>query len=232
MPISVIRTLFIFLVIACILIVHSFLAASDQKAYQKAFWRKGAAGLCFIAAGILTGPLCRDHRFAALTVTGLILGLAGDQLLALRFIYPHKSNCFFAAGGSAFAIGHILYFFALFHTGSIRLAVLLPAAAAGLAVSILYGRIKKTDGGSMKILLTGYMALLSVVNACAWGAAAGSSSLGLLVFAVGTLFFLVSDNILFAYCFSPRSTRGMYRAVHVTYYTAQLCIGAGMGLLL
>ena len=38
MPISVIRTLFIFLVIACILIVHSFLAASDQKAYQKAFW--------------------------------------------------------------------------------------------------------------------------------------------------------------------------------------------------
>ena len=227
---SFIWTRFILLVILCILMAHLFLTASKQGAYRKAFWLKGAAGLCFIAAGILAAVICPDSVTASWILAGLIFGLAGDQLLALRFVFPQKNRGFFAAGGSCFAIGHILYFFALLHNGHIRPAAAIPAAVVGLAACALYARIRKTDGGPMKPLLMGYLALLSIVNACAWSAAAGSVSQSSLIFAAGTLLFLISDNILFAYCFGPRATPGMYRAVHGTYYAAQLCIAAAIGL--
>lgn len=231
MSISVIWTLFILLVVVCILMAYMFLTASRQHAYRKAFYLKGGAGLCFIAAGALACAICTDSRFAAFTMAGLILGLAGDQLLALRFVYTKKPQLFFAAGGGAFAVGHILYLFALTHNSNILPAAAAAAATAGIAASWLYAKVKKTAGGSMKFLLAGYIVLLSAVNACAWGAAAGSVSPGRLIFAAGTLLFLISDNILFSYCFGPRSTFGMYRAVHGTYYAAQLCIAAGLGML-
>lgn len=231
MSVHTVWTLFLILVIICALMAHLFLAASRQRAYRKAFYLKLAAGLCFIAAGALTASICSNHTFAALVMTALILGLAGDQLLALRFIYPEKNNLFFSIGGGSFAIGHVLYLLAVLHRGHIIPATAVSVAISGVIASLLYGKMQKTDGGSMKFMLIGYIILLSALNACAWGAVPGLLSAGSLILSAGTLLFLISDNFLFAYCFSPRNTHGMYRAVHITYYAAQLCIAASLGLI-
>ena len=48
------------------------------------------------------------------------------------------------------------------------------------------------------------------------------------MFAVAGVCFAVSDNILCAQSYGNKKTAGMNRAVHVTYYAAQLLIAWSM----
>lgn len=223
--------IFTIAVIICILMAHRFLTVSHRNEYRKAFLFKGCAGLCFIAAGGLTASLCPDRRFALFVISGLILGLAGDQLLALRFIYPRKHNTFFAIGGSSFAAGHILYIIALFQNDCPVWMAAIPVGAAGVAASLIFARMMKLRAGVMRIPLIGYILILSAALAVSWGNAAGQLLPNRLIFAAGSLLFLISDNILFAFCFGDRRTGAMNRVIHGTYYAAQLSIALSMGLM-
>ena len=127
----------------------------------------------FYRAGGLTASLCPDRRFALFVISGLILGLAGDQLLALRFIYPRKHNTFFAIGGSSFAAGHILYIIALFQNDCPVWMAAIPVGAAGVAASLIFARMMKLRAGVMRIPLIGYILILSAALAVSWGNAAG-----------------------------------------------------------
>lgn len=210
---------------------HRFLIFSGRKNYWKAFIFKGFSGLCFIAAGITTFYLCPDKNFAVLILTGLTLGLAGDQFLALRFIYSRKSTAFFTVGGGAFAAGHMLYIIALLQNHGPLLKAAIPIGLAGLAASVTYARIRNVNAGPMQTPLMIYRILLSTMLAAAWGTVFRHLSPGQLLFAAGSLLFLISDNILFAFYFGTRQTSGMNRAIHGTYYAAQLSIALSMGLL-
>ena len=85
-----------------------FVGACEDTRYRRAFWLKGAAGLCFLAMGLLAAEKCANPDFAWRVCLGLFLGLVGDELLALRFIYTDKHNEFFSAGAASFAVGHVL----------------------------------------------------------------------------------------------------------------------------
>ena len=231
MQISAVWFFFTIAVIICILMAHRFLTVSRRNEYKKAFLFKGCAGLCFIAAGGLTASLCPDRRFALFVTAGLILGLAGDQFLALRFVYSRKSNAFFTAGGGAFAAGHVLYILALLQSHTPLLKAAVPVGLAGFAASVIYARIREVNAGPMQIPLMIYRILLSTMLAAAWGTVFRHLSPGQLLFAAGSLLFLISDNILFAFYFGKRQTSGMNRAIHGTYYAAQLSIALSMGLL-
>ena len=75
--------------VACALFAWRFLLACEGQKYRRAFWLKGAAGVCFVAVGTIMA-LGDRSEYAWKVLCGLTLGLAGDQLLAARFIFKER----------------------------------------------------------------------------------------------------------------------------------------------
>lgn len=214
--------------LGCALCQRYFLQASRAKDYRAAFFFKGAAGLCFVAVGVLAATECRSGAFAWRTVAGLLLGLLGDQLLAMRFLRPKQHDMFFALGGVAFALGHAVYIAAILSLGTFSLGLTAALMLAGLVLSGLYSRLRRPDAGRLQLPGMLYIALVVAMCAIACASAAAKANAGRIMFAVGAACFVVSDNILCAYCFGNKREQYMNSAIHLTYYAAQLLIGLSM----
>lgn len=212
-----------FLSLGCAGFGHVFLRAGRAGEYRRAFWLKGLAGLCFVAVGLLAASRCGDARRAWLVPGGLILGLLGDELLALRFVWPERHDKMFLLGALAFSLGHVLYLLALLPGGAVPQAAW-PVFALGLLASFFYARHMRVDFG--RFLLPGvvYIALVVFLAAVSCGAAASSLGIGALLFALGGLCFAVSDNLLCARSFGDAERDAVNRALHISYYAAQLLI--------
>ena len=89
---------------------------------------------------------------------------------------------------------------------------------------MLFFRSKKVQAGKLQLPAVGYIALVVFMDAVACSAAVRGFSVGLLLFAAGGICFAVSDNLLCAYCFGTGRSRSVDRAVHISYYAAQLLI--------
>ena len=83
---------------------------------------------------------------------------------------------------------------------------------------------EKVQAGKLQLPAVGYIALVVFMAAAACSAAVRGFSVGLLLFAAGGICFAVSDNLLCAYCFGTGRSRSVDRAVHISYYAAQLLI--------
>lgn len=210
--------------LACFVFARSFLQVSRVKDYKKAFWFKGAAGLCFLALGLIMAAEGADPGFARFTVLGLAFGLLGDQLLALRFLHPMKHDLFFTAGAGAFSVGHALYILALYGLAKGVSPVFIPVWLLGLAACWGYARKSRYDAGKLRFGAMVYLALVALMWAVACAAAIKSFSVGALLFALGGLCFVISDNILCAFCFGQKKSFSENIALHASYYAAQLLI--------
>lgn len=213
----------VLLSLGCAVSGSLFLRAGWREDYRQAFLRKGLAGLYFVLLGAANAFLCPDISFRIYVLAGLCFGLVGDELLAMRFIKPERHDYFFSRGASAFAFGHLLYIAALFHHGS-SLPLALPVFVLGFGASMLYFRVKKVQAGKLQLPSVGYIALVVFMASVACSAAVRGFSVGLLLFAAGGICFAVSDNLLCAYCFGTGHRRSVDRAVHISYYAAQLLI--------
>lgn len=219
----ILRYLAMALTLFCTVPASFFLRACREKRYRRAFWLKGAAGLCFLLPGLLLSTICRDGGYAWLIVAGLCLGLLGDQLLALRFLRPAQHDQMFLLGAIAFALGHVLYVLALWRLSGWS-GWVLAIWAAGLALSGFYARRRKVDAGKFQTAAIAYIALVVLMAAVACAAALREKTLAMLLFALGGVCFAVSDDLLVAYSYGDAEGQGFNRAIHITYYTAQLCI--------
>ena len=214
----------IILSLACASCGHSFLQACRDEERVRSFWFKGAAGLCFVALGLLGASLCAAPGFAVKTVAALMLGLAGDQLLALRFIKSETHDELFVAGAVAFTLGHGLYIWALL---SLVPGALVPALALALPLYALSVFILKRNGFDAGRLTAGaYLYILAVVlmGAVALAAAIRHTGLGTLLFALGGLSFIASDDTLCVFSYGRNRSFVLNRVLHITYYAAQLLI--------
>lgn len=218
------------LTVGCASLGRSFLMACEGNNYDRAFWLKGAAGLCFVALGLLMARDAVQRDYAWRVCIGLFLGLVGDELLAMRFLRPARHNEFFSAGATAFAAGHVLYIWALVALSGARLISVLPVFIVGYAAALIYVRFRKVSAGRLTPCAIVYIALVVFMGATACVAAVRSFSVGTLMFAAAGVCFAVSDCILCAYCYGSRKTKGMNIAIHATYYAAQLMIAWSIAL--
>lgn len=198
--------------------------AYKQDKYTRAFWLKGAAAVCFVLLALLLRPASGNQSYAKLLLIALVLGLCGDELLALRFVVPKLHDLLFAAGAGVFAVGHFFYMKALFDLGGIRLGVLIPIFLVGAAVAYLYGKKHASNAGPLQFAGVAYMVLVIFMGAVSISAFLAAPSIALLLFALGGVCFGCSDNILFAFCYGNRRTWNMNILVHITYYAAQMLI--------
>ena len=206
--------------------VFGFLYMKDYKdhRYGRSFWTKAAAAVCFILAGVCLMGACARRDFARLVVAGLVMGLCGDQILAIRFHVPHNRSLYFGAGAIAFSIGHFFYMKALFGLVGLRLEYLVPVLVLGAGAAYLYGRHHRTNAGKLQAAGVVYILWVILMAAFSISAFLAAPGPGTLLFALGGLCFGCSDNILFAYSFGIYRRWSMNIAVHVTYYAAQLLI--------
>ena len=210
--------------IGCIFFASLFMKAYKQENFTKAFWLKGAAAVCFVLLAMLLIPGSGNRAYAKLLLIALVLGLCGDELLALRFVVPRFHDLFFAGGAAVFGVGHFFYMKALYDLVGIRLEYMIPVFLIGLLLAYIYGRKHCTNAGELQFAAVGYMVLVIFMGAVSISAFLSAPCPGLLLFALGGVCFGCSDNILLAYCYGNRPTWNMNILVHVTYYAAQLMI--------
>lgn len=210
--------------LACLSLMGQFMRVSRRDDYVRAFWYKGAASLCFVALGLLGLARTGNWAYGWKMALGLFLGFCGDELLALRFIREEKHDFYFSSGAFAFALGHGLFIWAAIErSGSILpwfFIILLPL----LAGSALYARRKESHAGDMHLSAVLYIALVCCMGAAACAGAAVRPGLSSLLFALGGLGFVVSDNILCAHYFGNDRRFLLNWLIHISYYGAQLLI--------
>lgn len=217
-----IYALAILLSFGCACFGYLYMRSGRRKDYRQAFWRKGLAGLCFVAAGVCLTTVCGDKRFAQFVVAGLCFGLLGDQLLALRFENEKRHDLMFALGALAFSVGHVWYVAALCGRVSGLVRPALPLFVLGFAASALYARLRRIEPGRYRLAALGYIGLVVFMAAMACSLAVRSFSAGTLLFAAGGISFTVSDNLLCARSFGGAKGPAVNNAIHISYYAAQL----------
>lgn len=214
----------ILLTIGCVVLDHLFLAEMERDNHPKAVRLKGLASLCFVLTGLWFTVLAGGGLRHVLICFGLVPGLVGDVLLAMRFEYREKHDQLFLIGAISFALGHLLYIAAMLGVDGKAILSAIPFWIVGLGLSGFYALRKRADAGPMQIPGYGYMALVVGMGAVACGLAVRHPGAAAILFALGGILFGISDNILAAHCFGTAKAPVYNRWIHYTYYTAQLLI--------
>ncbi len=185
---------------------------------------KFAGGAAFTATGVVCGIVARAGAalFAPL-LAGLLFGVLGDFLLAVKNVREKRyEKAFFAGGIAAFAAGHIayiVYFYRLAPHG-----YLAPVSAAAFAV--LYVAVTATAGkfkyGGMLVPVSLYCFVVAYVFTAAVSAASAGTA-GVLA-AVGAALFLLSDIVLSVYIFAPVRCRALGILNLAAYFPAQFLL--------
>ena len=124
----------VLLTIGCLVLDHLFLAEMERGNHPKAVRLKGLASLCFVLTGLWFTIFAGGGKHHLLIAFGLVLGLVGDVLLAMRFEYPEKHDQYFLIGAISFALGHVLYIAALLGVNGKQ--ILSEAVAGNARVSL------------------------------------------------------------------------------------------------
>ena len=185
---------------------------------------KFAGGAAFTAAGVVCGIVARaDAAVFAPLLVGLLFGVLGDFLLAVKNVREKRhEKALFAGGIAAFAAGHIayiVYFYRLAPHG-----YLAPVSAAAFAV--LYVAVTATAGnfkyGGMLVPVSLYCFVVAYSFTAAVSAASAGAA-GVLV-AVGAALFLLSDVVLSVFLFAPVRCKVLGILNLAAYFPAQFLL--------
>lgn len=218
--------LFVIAVIG-IVIQAFFIAIEHKEKYVPAVVLKGLASLCFVIIGCAGYMSCTGDQaavsFAKKIFIALILGMTGDILLNLRFVFDKIGQKVFLAGIAAFLAGHILYLAALIpQTENLWGCVAIGAviAAALLAYIFLTMEVKP----AFKIFGIFYLGAVIIMTAIAGGIVIANPSVHNIMYAAGAVLFTLSDIVLIFNTFSG-TTRFPLRITNLSlYYIGQLLI--------
>lgn len=217
-------TFIILFAVLCPVAACYFIREMEAERHLAATVLKGLATVCCIGIAGVALFLTDNHRFAALVILGLFFGFVGDELLALRFVYPDSFSSLFLGGAGSFFLGHVFYVIALYGIAQDAWMVALPLTAICLVLELINSKRHSLNMGKLFIPLGVYCAFVCFMGCSAIGAAIMNFSVGTLIFAVAGVCFIVSDSILSVQCFSDHPDNFKNRALHVFYWAAQLLI--------
>lgn len=232
--------------IACILAVVFIAArvsfASKNNTYGVIVTMlKALASVGFIAVAITaifmhSGTV--HIKGAIFIVAGLIMGLIGDIVLDLKVVYlkSPEEGAYLTGGMASFAIGHVMYFVAMFlyfgkNVISLSIVGICVAVAAVVAFAMVFGgeKIMKFRFGKFtvhSVLYAFVLLFMGAIGVAVWvkGKAINPH---VPLFAVGMILFLLSDVVLTQMYFGGKAKDILLCVVnHALYYAAQICIAA------
>lgn len=201
-----------------------FIKSELEEKMVRAVVLKGSAAAFFVAIGSYLSSLF-PSRFATLVLIGLILGMAGDILLNLRYVVK-KGQLVFALGILAFLSGHFLYIAALFHLGGKGIILYSLILTALFSVARIPPLMRSITAPSKGLKIFGYVYLVVVIMMFSVAASLilkGIISLRTATFTLGALSFVISDFIMIYYNFGNKLPK--LRVINLlTYYLGQILI--------
>ena len=200
-----------------------FLRHRYRENHWKSFFCKGLSALSFCGVGLLFALHAPCSR-SFLILSGLFMGFLGDELLALRKLYPRHHDFSFFAGALAFSAGHFFYFSALQKITPLPFGPFLLLFLILITCSEAFLRLCKCQDHRMHLPGLIYIGIEAIMCAGALYCACRRTGPGTLLFAIGGLSFLISDNLLCVFTFGNLRKPGIDQALHITYLSAQLLI--------
>jgi len=206
----------LWLLFSAVLLLAGLLYFEKQENRKAMVPVKGGLSALFIAAAALQPwPV---PAYAAWILTGLVMSLAGDVLLALPGQRPFLIGliCFLSAHAA-----YVVAFFAAAPPSMNTLAVLLPIGAASLGVY----RWLRPHLGSMKGPVIAYVLVISLMLAAAatFGLAGRHTGPGSVMAFSGALAFYISDLFVARDRFVNTGIRNRYAGLPL-YYAGQFLL--------
>lgn len=215
------------LMVACIILTGCFLDATEKSNPIKALWYKLSASLCFLVVPIISLFTINVgySEFWLVVFIGLFFGTVGDVLLGIRRIFPNKKDLFFIVGAIAFSLEHfsfIVYF--IYCNQQIVSYALLWFVTMFSCASFVFAK-NKVDGKTfIKIGAYIYIAVVILMSSTSLASLLFNFSMGQLMFAIGSLFFVASDITICVYNFGPKKDFKLMLVLHYLYVPAQMLI--------
>ncbi len=219
-----------FTIVLCLvgmLLQLSLIYAEYKKKMVAAVWLKGLAAAVFVCVGFLGLKSAGKSRFADTVVTGLLLGAIGDVLLNLRYLTKKLEQLFFMAGIASFFLGHVMYLVSLIPFSE-HLPVLIIAGLAVTAILMAVILPKITASTVFKGFGTVYVLTVVFMATVAVGNLISVRNTNRTIFAIGALFFLISDIILIFNTFGPDFSMRLSAATLILYYIGQSLIACSV----
>lgn len=220
---------FIYVLIAVGFVLQAFFIAVEHKEhYVGACLLKGLAALMFvlIAYNAYSGNGSDVNR---IFLTGMVFGMIGDILLALRYVFEAQGQKIFLAGIASFLVGHILYLLALIRLGK-GLSLLVYGLIGVLLAGVLLAYIFKTMEvkKAFKIFGVFYLGAVFVMMMIAVGIAVQDPSLRSVIYCLGAILFTASDVVLIFNTFSGVSRFSLRVCNLSLYYLGQILIACSL----
>lgn len=221
------------------LFVAVFIILELRKQWLHAIFLKAAASFMFIYVALVatiertmtgvTFPEDTDIKISMLFVGGLVAGLIGDLLLALRPLRPAVENrTIIGAGIAIFSIGHIFYLGGLWLFGGFRWEAI---PFTFVVTALVYGmsRLMKFQMGRLAVPTFFYSFLIFWMVGQAIFTRIQAGNLTFLNFAVaGAMLFGISDLILAPIYYKGVTRPSMIAANLITYYAAQILLAISL----
>ena len=204
---------------------------------------KSIASICFIVTSFAAFIFDTSLPTALLVIIGQVFGLLGDIFLDMKYLYRKDEKPYTYTGFIVFLIGHLFFVaFMILTYGATLLITLISLAVAILAALLIYFASEKIAGlvyGGYKVISTIYMFVLAFTMMFAilqiFLNNYGFFNTTKILFAIGMVFFMISDLILAMIYFTPKDAMNKPSFIRLNlafYYAAQICISVSLVFLL
>ncbi|MCQ2462860.1 MAG: lysoplasmalogenase [Clostridia bacterium] len=209
----------------------SFLITCNKKRSVTGVFNKATVSVFFIITAVIGLFKSTDSsviQYGLFTIIGLIFGLLGDIFLDQKWVYPDDMAKYLNCGFIVFGIGHIVYITSMFRFYSLGLKDIIFPAVFMVVVwiaSTVIGKLQHQVYGQFKLILNIYTVIIAFMVGTSLWLAFTHYSICTLVYAIGAVFFLLSDLILSPMYFKEGSNTPINMILnHITYYIGQYMI--------
>ncbi|MCD7871880.1 MAG: lysoplasmalogenase [Clostridiales bacterium] len=225
--------LYYYTLAAGLIVSVAFIFKRSRGASVQNLFFKAASSLCYLLTSVFAVIANPEHTvFGTFIIMGGVLGLVGDIALDLKCIYLKDANSYLKAGFLFFLVGHLFYNAAViwqnkFELWWILICLLISVVAA--CATVFTANIMKVHYGKYRPVVLSYVIFLVLTAVTSILAAFITKSKAMIIMAVGSVLFLLSDVVLNYTYFG----RGWNKPIHIfinhfLYYAGQYLIAASI----
>lgn len=194
---------------------------------------KGIASFFFIFTGLIamTENTALPKYMGAFTIAGACLGLIGDIVLDLKFVYPDDGDKYLKIGFLSFLFGHAFYSASLITAYGLNKINVIFALGGFVLLFIgvlIAEKILPVDMGKYRWITAVYIGIIGVTLGLSISYSMAEHAVNTRMFVVAMIAFLISDFLLSGTYFGlnekDRKNQLAITLNHSIYYIAQYLI--------
>lgn len=218
--------------VLCFIFQIAFLILEKKQKMVTTLYFKGLASISFVVLGAISFLQTSNVVFAALILVGLVFDALADVVFNLRFAFQKLHTASFAGGTFLFFTGHIFYVAALFPQVQKWWLYLIIGFVVMWLVQLFFALTLENVSKTNRIYGVVYTTMVSIMMVMSAGNMVEQKfTTGSVLFALGAVFFFISDCMLIFNTFRTKKIYPVRIISFMTYYTGQLLIATSLFIL-